>query len=73
MSQYQKLNDLILERLGKEFLFLGALFTRDIREEADRLSICTGVESYRVFDRRLQVLRKAGRIAYFKGNGWGLA
>ena len=70
MLQYDKLDELIVERLrtnGELRLF--ALVSFGVSAEAHRLAEITGREDFRIVDGRLQALRKKGVIA-FGPNGW---
>lgn len=75
MSQYDKLDQLIIERLRNSET--AATFTQistTVNDEAARLERATGSESFRIVDRRLQALRKAGKIRHARasegGPGW---
>jgi hypothetical protein len=75
MSQYAKLDELILRTLAngpRQFYELrsGALWA-----ECRRLESETGSDDFRILDRRLQALRKGGKIQYTgskAGRGWAL-
>lgn len=72
-DEYDTLDKLIMERInegGRTFTFL---FTGKVREEAYRLAKAgkvRGGDSSRILDRRLQALRKAGKIAHYSATGW---
>ncbi len=67
-NKYEKLDQMILNRLGSEPKPFCDLFTGDVFEECDRL---TGNYPARVLDRRLQALRKKGLIANISSSkGW---
>lgn len=76
MSQYDKLDQLIIERLRTNGFALpfSHIDTRSVHEEAARLEKETGSDSFRIVDRRLQALRKAGKIRHARasegGPGW---
>jgi hypothetical protein len=76
VSQYAKLDELILAVLknGGARTF-SALRVGAIRAECERLEAATGSEEFRILDRRLQALRKAGKIEYLGAKateGWVL-
>lgn len=79
MSKYAELDELILGKLnatdptpfykihhyeGGKSCFDGRVFTL-----CDCMAKCKG-EGFRVLDRRLQALRKAGKIKSIPGKGW---
>ena len=71
MSQYQKLDQLILGAVSGR---RSPLYDNACIEEADRLAKETGREGFRVIDIRLQALRKAGKIYHTtkaRSNGAG--
>jgi hypothetical protein len=51
------------------------IYSRPVVEEADRIADLTGSQGFRVIDRRLQALRKAGKIRFQFGadRGWKIA
>lgn len=61
---YQKLDELIIKSI--EGSRSSPLNDRSCLEEAKRLEQQHGGEDFRYIDRRLQALRKAGKIAYLK-------
>jgi hypothetical protein len=74
MSQYDELDRLVPSRVaaapeGLPFMFL---FAGEVRAEAERIAKATGREEYRVFDGRLQALRKAGKLKHDSKRGWSL-
>jgi len=66
-SQYDKLDAAIIKaiRRGKATF---SVIERDgaVSNEAASLRVLTGSEPFRIVDRRMQALRKAGRIVYAK-------
>ena len=72
MSQYENLDNLILQRLkdGGEMMLL-FLNSGNVREESERIAIETCREPFRVLDGRLQKLRKENKIK-FSRRGWTL-
>lgn len=70
MSQYDKLDAAIIKaiRRGKTTFLV---IERDgaVSNEAASLRVLTGGEPFRIVDRRLQALRKKGRIRYV-GRQW---
>lgn len=74
MSKYQQLDEQILFYIGElPVTFMEIHFADGIHEgihaECERFSTKTG-EGFRVLDRRLQALRKAGKIRAIPGKGW---
>ena len=72
MSTYDKLDALIVAAIARG---RSPLYTTDVQDEAERLRDLTGArEAFRVTDRRLQALRRAGRVEYRTkakgGPGW---
>lgn len=76
MSQYDKLDQLIIDcvRANGTPVRWGRLFASEVKKESDRLERETGGESFRMVDRRVQALRKAGKIRHARasegGPGW---
>ena len=66
-NKYEKLDQLILNRIGNRYIPFCDIFEGAIFEECDRL---TGNEPARVLDRRLQSLKKKGLIISYRGKGW---
>lgn len=73
MSQYDKLDGLILSRIRAGFTESQWIFAVDARREAERLAAASGREDWRIFDNRLQALRRTGKIR-FQGRtiGWSI-
>lgn len=72
MSQYEKLDSLIVQRLRQGPMFLHFLCAHEVHSECVRIADATGREAFRVIDARLQALRKAGLIVFNSKTGWGL-
>ncbi|MBU9293054.1 hypothetical protein KTD18_16015 [Burkholderia multivorans] len=76
MSKYETLDAMLLSVLAdgpSQFIDLqnGALWA-----ECRRLESVTGSDDFRILDRRLQALRRAGKIRFSgakRGEGWQLA
>lgn len=76
MTDYTKLDELILDRISAGQTQLDGINSQDVRVEANRIAAETGRDQFRVVDGRLQSLRKAGRIEFKRGvlsGGWALA
>jgi len=73
MSQYDKLDDLIQQRLAySEGMSLLHLSGGDVREECERLAAATGRESFRILDGRLTALKKLQSVEFVRRKGWRL-
>lgn len=75
MSQYERLDWLILVTLSGRPRNFTELQSGALWAECIRLESATGSDSSRILDRRLQALRKAGKIEYTGakvGQGWTL-
>jgi hypothetical protein len=75
-TDYAKLDAAILNKIGAAPKQFALINVRDVAEECKRISkeIGTsrshyGVEPFRILDRRLQALRKSGKILS-TGKGW---
>lgn len=67
MSQYDKLDAEIIKAIRRGTnTFTCISISGAVANEAHRLGELTGAAGWRIVDRRLQALRKAGRIAYSK-------
>jgi hypothetical protein len=66
MTKYEKLDRLILNKIGGHPVRFSEIHVRDVAEECRAHSVRDG---FRVCDRRLQALRKAGKIVS-TGKGW---
>ena len=70
MSDYDKLDQLIIESIGRD----GPMRCSRVWAEALLIARETGRDQMRVVDGRLTALKKAGRIRYVKasngGSGW---
>lgn len=64
MEKYSKLDKFIIDEIGNSPVPFSLLFIRDsdIANECEKIAHAEGKEPYRVLDRRLQALRKAGSI-----------
>lgn len=71
MSKYEKLDRLILNKIGGHPTPFHRIFVRDVDEEAKRIAAEDGSGyPYRFVDRRLQAMRKRGVIRNVTGKGW---
>ena len=74
MSQYEKLDELIVERVkARGAVKLISLSGGDVAAEATALANDTGREDFRIIDGRLQALRKRGVLRHDSKRGWMLA
>lgn len=64
MSKYEDLDKAIMNKMGGHPQAFGAINVRDVREECERIASAEPgkAEAFRVLDRRLLALRKAGKI-----------
>jgi hypothetical protein len=71
MTKYEALDKAIMNKMGGHPQTFGAINVRDVREECERIAALeeSKTEAFRILDRRLQALRKAGRIR-FSSKGW---
>ncbi|PFH29083.1 hypothetical protein [Burkholderia sp. JKS000303] len=76
MTKYEKLDALILAAISEEPKKFASINVGQVRTESDligreesRPHICGEVTGWRIVDRRLQALRKAGHIKA-TGKGW---
>lgn len=71
MSKYDKLDRLIMNKIGGHPTPFHQIFVRDVEEESKRIAEEDG-SGYpsRFVDRRLQSLRKKGVIRNVTGKGW---
>jgi hypothetical protein len=71
VSQFQKLDDLIVARIARKGVQFTPLFcSNDVREESHRLGVALDREPFRVLDGRLQALKRKGLISYGTKTGW---
>jgi hypothetical protein len=71
MSQFQKLDDLIVARIASKGVHFTPLFSsKDVSEESHRLGVALDREPFRVVDGRLQALKRKGVISYGTKTGW---
>ncbi len=67
-TTYSTLDALILDAIGAGRNTFGAMHVGDVARECKRLSEAFGAkEDFRVLDRRIQALRRGGRILYQDG------
>lgn len=64
MSKYENLDKAIMNKMGGHPQMFGAINVRDVREECESIASTEPgkAEPFRILDRRLQALRKAGKI-----------
>lgn len=65
-NKYEEFDALLLSEIRSGSDTFSAMQTAKVREAAERFS-ARPHEEYRVIDRRLQALRKAGKIVYAGG------
>jgi len=71
VSQFQRLDDLLVARIARKGTQFTPLFSsNDVREESQRLGDALGREPFRVLDGRLQALKRKGMISYGTKTGW---
>lgn len=63
MNQYTEIDRRIIDCIRRD---QGAhpLYSKRVCQEADRLAMLTGRDSFRIIDGRLQALKKRGEISY---------
>lgn len=70
-NKYEKLDQLILNKIGGQPIPFREIYVRDVMEESERLATDENKqEPFRILDRRLQALRKKGIIKSITGKGW---
>jgi hypothetical protein len=69
MNQYEEIDAAILKSIesGKNLFHAISL---DVTNVTHPLAEATGAEEWRIVDRRLQSLRKKGKISYSRADGW---
>lgn len=75
-TKYEKLDALVLDRIGKGNNQFATIFTGDVKTECERIAkeeedtrrSTYGIDPFRICDRRLQAMRRAGKIR-FNGSG----
>lgn len=82
MTKYEKLDSLILSSIEAGRTQFNQIFAGTVHDECERIAKAEGttrsrwgVDPFRVMDRRLQALRKAGKIRFVAsgdGMGWQL-
>lgn len=71
MSKYEKLDRLIMNKIGCHPTPFSKIFVRDVEEESKRIAEEDGSGyPFRFVDRRLQAMRKSGIIRNVTGKGW---
>lgn len=69
-EKYAQLDSMVLQAITADPSRFAEIYTGVIAEECRRLAFLeTGKEPFRVMDRRLQALRKSGKIKSTR-NGW---
>lgn len=69
--KYEKLDQMILNKIGGQPVPFREIYVRDVIEESERLARDENKpEPFRILDRRLQALRKKGIIKSITGKGW---
>ncbi|MYM92637.1 hypothetical protein [Duganella vulcania] len=71
MSKYENLDKAIMNKMGGHPQMCSAINVRDVRAECERIAAAEAgkAEAFRILDRRLQALRKAGKIKS-TSKGW---
>ncbi|WP_341918644.1 hypothetical protein [Polaromonas sp. YR568] len=72
MSPYEKLDEAVIANIAAGRNNFTKIWSGVVYQEGARLSLLTGSEPFRIVDRRLQALRKAGKIAYSSKTGWAV-
>lgn len=72
-ADYTKLDELIKQKISSGKKTFASIDGGAVAEEAKRVASISGGEAYRVIDRRLQVLRKAGVINYGTTTKWTIS
>lgn len=70
MTDYTQMDELIISKIKSGSRTFSAIDGGDVYEEAKRIAMVSGGESFRVIDRRLQALRKSGLIQYTTKEKW---
>jgi len=70
MSIYNRLDEALIDNINSGSTRLVFVSGGAAGDEAASLAILTGVVGWRIIDRRLQALRKAGRISFRSRDGW---
>jgi hypothetical protein len=70
-TKYETLDKAIMGKMGGHAQAFSAIYVRDVRDECERIAVAepAKVEPFRILDRRLQALRKAGKIRS-TSKGW---
>ncbi|HBY6599165.1 hypothetical protein DW199_22570 [Klebsiella pneumoniae] len=70
MTKYELLDSKIMKKIGGDPSPFSSLYVRDVAEECSRIAKEENKpEPFRILDRRLQALRKAGKIRS-TSKGW---
>jgi hypothetical protein len=73
VSRFKGIDDAIVAEIGKGCTqFAQLLNNQELEALAIQLSEGRHSHAWRVLDRRLQAIRKAGRIAYDRTDGWSV-
>ncbi|MBB3010692.1 hypothetical protein [Cupriavidus alkaliphilus] len=74
-TKYEKLDALVLDRISSGHTQFATIFAVDVKAECERIASEEGtrlspygVDPFRICDRRLQAMRRAGKIR-FNGSG----
>jgi len=70
---YSTIDALIFQKISSGENTFSRIGGGEVFGEADRISNESGGEAFRVIDRRLQALRKAGKIKYTTADKWIVA
>lgn len=70
MSKYELLDLKIMNKIGEQPTLFSSVYVRDVAEECKKIAAEENKpEPFRILDRRLQALRKAGQIRS-TSKGW---
>lgn len=70
MTKYELLDSKIMNKIGGHPVPFSSLYVRDVVEECKKIAVEENKpEPFRILDRRLQALRKAGKIRS-TSKGW---
>lgn len=71
MKPFAELDALILDALnGRSITFSAMCVIPRIEDASEQAANGTKSTAWRIVDRRLQALRKAGKIVYSRNHGW---
>ena len=68
MTQYQTLDQLIVDAIRNGSGTFATIYTKRVYTECERIAKQTARDRFRVLDGRLQTLRRRGEIAFNKGS-----